>query len=62
MTETSIRFRTYKVDHSKFGGLIYASDFNTDHRGKDNANGSSIAQRIANDHKFDKQCRKDIFK
>jgi len=50
----------YKVDHSTFGGRIYLSDFETDYRGKDNNNGSSIAQRIASDLQFDEHCRKNI--
>lgn len=50
----------YNVDHSTFGGIIYQSDFETDYRGKDNNNGSSIAQRIVSDLKFDEQCRKNI--
>ncbi len=50
----------YNVDHSTFGGKIYLSDFETDYRGKDNNNGSSIAQRIVSDLIFDEQCRKNI--
>ncbi len=49
----------YSVDHSTFGGIIYQSDFETDYRGKDNNNGSSIAQRIVSDFTFDEQCRKN---
>lgn len=52
--------KTYKVDHFTFGGLIYPSDFNTDYRGKDNTNGSPIANRIACDKKLDQQWRKLI--
>lgn len=59
MTRTSNRYGIYDVDHSKFGGLIYPSDFNTDYRGKDNTNGSLIASRIQQDKKFDMQCRKN---
>lgn len=47
MTETANRI--YKTDYTKFGGLIYPSDFNTDYRGKDNTNGSTIARRIEGD-------------
>ena len=44
----------YKTEnHNTFGGLIFASDFNTDYRGKDSQNGSSIASRILSDWKFD---------
>lgn len=60
MTETFYRTRNYKPDHTKFGGKITLSDFNTDYRGKDNTNGSTIANRIANDRKFDEQCRKNM--
>ena len=49
MPETFYRTGTYKVDHTTFGGIIYSSDFNTDYRGKDNTNGSFIAQRIISD-------------
>lgn len=48
------------TDHTRFGGLVYASDFNTDIRGKDQKNGSAIASRIVNDYRFDEQCRKNI--
>ncbi len=54
------RTGNYNVDHSTFGGLIFQSDFETDYRGKDNNNGSAIAQRIVSDLKFDEQCRKNI--
>lgn len=50
---------TYKADHTKFGGFIYPSDFNTDCRGKRCAAGSAIAARIAQDRNFDEQCRKN---
>lgn len=53
------RYGIYETDHTKFGGIIYPSDYNTDNRGKNNTNGSPIAHRIANDSKFDKQCRKN---
>lgn len=48
----------YKADHTKFGGLIYPSDFYTDHRGKDYMNHSPLATRIANDARFDYQCKR----
>ena len=50
----------YKTNHTRFGGRIYESDFETDYRGKDNLNGSEIAKRIASDMRFDEQCRKNI--
>lgn len=43
-----------KTDHTKFGGIVYISDFNTSH-----TNGN-IAARIANDQRFDKQCQKNL--
>lgn len=52
--------RNYNTDHTTFGGLIFPSDFETDYRGNDNKNGSSIAHRIATDQKFDEECRKNI--
>ena len=58
MPETFYRTGLHNIDHSTFGGLVYSSDFNTDYRGKDNTNGSCIAQRIIADWEFDKQCRK----
>ena len=36
-----------------FGGIIYPSDFNTDYRGKNNINGSTIASRIMSDWNWD---------
>lgn len=50
---------TYKADHTKFGGLICLSDFNTERRGKHPTDGSPIAARIRRDQKFDLQCRKN---
>lgn len=62
MTEKFNTVKLYGLNpyHTQFGGYIYASDFNTDYRGKDNINGSSIANRIFCDQKFDEQCRKNI--
>ncbi len=57
MTETFYRTGTHKIDRSSFGGIIYPSDFNTDHRGKGNLYGSYIANRIISDREFDRQCR-----
>lgn len=62
MTVTTNRYGNYKIDHTTFGGVIYHSDFNTDYRGKDNSNGSLIAQRIERDKRFDEQCRKNYRK
>lgn len=43
-------------DNTKFGGLIYESDFNTE----PNAPSKHMAQRIAQDWAFDETCRKNI--
>lgn len=59
MTGKKNKVKIHKVDHTQFGGIIFISDFNTDYRGKDNLNGSTIAKRIAYDQKFDKQCKAD---
>lgn len=48
------------VNHTRFGGVIYLSDYNTDYKGKTNTRGSSIASRIIADRNFDNQCRKNI--
>lgn len=60
MTETFCKTGIYKVDRSKFGGLIHPSDYSTDYRGKDNTRGSAIAQRIISDQNFDYRCKKNI--
>lgn len=49
-----------QADYTRFGGLIYNSDYNTDYRGKNNAKGSPIASRIIADEKFDIQCKRNI--
>lgn len=49
MTHKTNRYGIYETDHTKFGGLIFLSDFNTDNRGKNNTNGSKIAIRIESD-------------
>lgn len=54
MTQKTSRYGIYKSDHTKFGGIIYPSDFNTNH-----ASGT-IAERISRDLKFDEQCRRNI--
>lgn len=60
MTKILYKNRNYKPDHTRFGGLIYLSDFQTDHKGRDHINGSSIASRIARDQRFDEECKKNI--
>lgn len=59
MTGATNRYGIYEIDHTKFGGLIFPSDFNTDNRGKNNTNGSPIAIRIAKDKQLDKQWQKN---
>lgn len=49
MTHKTNRYGIYEIDRTKFGGIIYSSDFNTDYRGKYNTNGSQIALRIETD-------------
>ncbi len=46
---TDLRTETFDKEHIHFGGVIYSSDFNTDYRGNDNTNGSTIASRIESD-------------
>ena len=60
MTRNYYRTGNYNTDPTRFGGIIYYSDFNTDFRGKDNTNGSEIARRIMSDRKFDMQCKRNI--
>lgn len=48
------------TDCTKFGGLVFPTDYNTEHRGKNNTHGSPIAARIMADRAFDNQCRKNI--
>lgn len=50
---------TFDKGHIHFGGNIYASDFNTDYRGKDNTNGSTIASRIESDMRWEKKLLKN---
>lgn len=50
---------TSHADHTKFGGLIFPSDFNTECRKKGYAASSAIAARIVQDRNFDEQCRKN---
>lgn len=62
MMDAINRYKIYKADHTRFGGYICQSDFNTDYRGKDTPNGSTIANRIIKDQSFDNQCKKKIYK
>lgn len=54
MTETFYRTGNYEVDHTTFGGIIYASDFDR------KPTLSDIASRIESDQKFNEKCRKNI--
>ncbi len=55
-----IKTNFYKPDYTRFGGIIYSSDFETEWKGKRYQNGSVIASRIAGDKRFDEQCRQNI--
>ena len=59
MILTKNYYTSTNTDHTKFGGLIFYSDFNTDYR-KEKQEESSIARRIMDDWKFDEKCRKNI--
>lgn len=58
MPEEFYRTGNY-ADHTRFGGLIYESDFNTEYRKDASKSGSSIAKDIISDWKFDEDCRKN---
>ena len=60
MTQSINKYGFYAVDRTKFGGIIYPSDYNTDYRGKDNTQGSQIAKRITSDKNFDYRCGRNI--
>ena len=56
-TKDYYRTNNYNVDHSTFGGLIHASDFNTEYKKEPKKNeGSSVAAGIASDMRFDRMC------
>ena len=55
MTRNYNTTETFDKEHIHFGGKIYPSDFNTDYRGKDNTNGSSIAARIESDFRWERK-------
>lgn len=40
----------FDKEHKRFGGIIYQSDFNTEHRWNNKAASSSIASRIISDY------------
>lgn len=56
------RTSNYKVDHTRFGGVIYPSDFYTNYPVLDNNSkkGSRIASNIVSDWNFDNQCKRNI--
>lgn len=60
MTENNKNIYNYGVDHTRFGGLIYLSDFNTNYCKRKGNVGSEIASRILSDKMFDEQCKKNI--
>lgn len=55
MTNNFYRTETFDKEHRHYGGKIYQSDFNTDYRGKECTNGSSIAARIMSDFRREKK-------
>ncbi len=55
---TDLRTETFDKEHIHFGGIIYYSDFNTDYRGNDNTNGSTIASRIESDFRREKKMKR----
>lgn len=55
MGEKFNRTEIFDKEHRHVGGKIYQSDFNTDYRGKDNTNGSTIASRIAADFRWEQK-------
>lgn len=58
MTET---FITKALDnHRSFGGKIYTSDFDYFPSWSNEKRGSYVARRIANDMKFDDDCKRNI--
>lgn len=56
MTQLICKTGKHQTDHRTFGGVIYASDFNTDCRKNNSASGSAIARRIVRDLAFDREC------
>lgn len=62
MTKRNIKHGIYEVDHTKFGGLIYLSDFNTVSREKENLKGSPIASRIESDARREEKLYKNAQK
>ena len=60
MTSENFTIKSYS-DHTRFGGLIYASDFETDYVPRTTRTGGShIAERIVSAWKFDRECSQNI--
>ncbi len=57
---TDLKTETFDKQHIHFGGVIYSSDFNTDYRGNDNTNGSTIASRIEFDFRREKKMKGEL--
>ena len=53
MTINYREIENYKVNHSKFGGLIYPFDFDIEYNER-----KHIAGRIESDIKFDEMCKR----
>ena len=66
MTETFYRTGNYNTDPTRFGGIIYESDFCTnfnskaEFKGHQYTKGSKIANRIVEDWVFDMKCKRNI--
>ena len=54
MTDPLTSLENYNINHSTFGGIVYLSDFNTNHTA------GNMAERISRDLKFDESCRNHI--
>ncbi len=59
MTDNKTKINDHIVHNDRWGGYIYNYDFETEYRGKNESNGSPIAQRIVSSMKFDEMCRKN---
>lgn len=56
MTDKNYMLSNYKPDYTRFGGLIYPSDFDRE------TTMSDVIKHSISDRKFDEQCRKNILK
>lgn len=60
MTSENFTIKSHS-DHTRFGGLIYTSDFETDYTpNTTRTGGSHIAERIVSDWKFDRACSMNV--